>query len=64
LSKFINNEVDPESREIVNLIASLAQNRPQDGVAYTQQDIQNVRNAAEEVLKEIQGKVEKRLETV
>ena len=64
MSKFINNEVDPESREIVNLVASLAQNRPQNGGTYTQQDIQNVRNAVEEVLKEIQGKVEKRLETV
>lgn len=36
LGKFVNNQVDAESREIVDLLASLVQNRPQNGATYTQ----------------------------
>ena len=45
LNKLISGQTEPESKEFIDLFASVIQNNPRNGVNYTKDDIQKVRNA-------------------
>lgn len=63
LNKVLAGNTDAESKEILDLLSAVLQNSP-GSLNYDKEDIQNVRTAAEDVLKQIQDKVEKRLATL
>ena len=64
LNRILNqSELDKESQEIVSLLQVLVQNNTNGG-DYSQEDLSNVRDAIEDVLRRMQGKVEARLATI
>ena len=61
LNQFVNSSGDKETKDIADLLTAVIQKQT-NGLNYEQQDIEKVRDIIEDVLKQIQSKVDARLD--